>query len=111
MELEEMGLNCFRGIVEKFGERFVSDVIDILESYMERATSLKQSIGLTKALYNMAYAAPIKLLTDLRQRFLTVVDGNLSHENAQIRTLTSKIFNITFQKTFEPIYMIQTLDK
>jgi hypothetical protein len=28
-----------RGIVEKFGEKFVSDTIDILESYMERATT------------------------------------------------------------------------
>jgi len=28
-----MGLNCLRGIVEKFGEKFVAEVIDILESY------------------------------------------------------------------------------
>lgn len=39
MELQEMGLNCMRGIVEKFGEKFVSETIDILESYMERATT------------------------------------------------------------------------
>ena len=81
MELEEMGLNTLRGICEKFGEKFVSDTIDILESYMERATSLNQSIGITKAIYNMAYAAPTKLITDLRHRFLAVVDGNISHES------------------------------
>jgi hypothetical protein len=39
MELQEMGLNCMRGIVEKFGEKFVSETLDILEVYMERATS------------------------------------------------------------------------
>jgi len=70
MELQEMGMNCMRGIVEKFGEKFVSETIDILESYMERATSLQQTIAVTKALYNMAFASPIKLITDLRLRFL-----------------------------------------
>lgn len=41
MELQEMGLNCMRGIVEKFGEKFCGETIDILESYMERATSIE----------------------------------------------------------------------
>lgn len=40
LELQEMGLNCMRGICEKFGEKFVSEIIDILEVYMERATTL-----------------------------------------------------------------------
>jgi hypothetical protein len=40
LELEEMGLNCIRGICEKFGEKFVIEIIDIFENYMERATSL-----------------------------------------------------------------------
>jgi len=33
-----MGLNCIRGIVEKFGEKIVNESIDILETYLERAT-------------------------------------------------------------------------
>ena len=40
LELEEMGLNCIRGVCEKFGEKFVIEIIDIFENYMERATSL-----------------------------------------------------------------------
>jgi len=90
-----MGLNCMRGIVEKFGEKFVSETIDILESYMERATSIDQTIAVTKAIYNMVAAAPIKLITDLRLRFLQVIDQNITSENEQIRSLTAKIICIT----------------
>lgn len=32
-----MGLNCMRGIVEKFGEKVVNETLDILEGYFERA--------------------------------------------------------------------------
>jgi hypothetical protein len=59
----------------------------------------------------MAFAAPIKLITDLRLRFLAVIDGNISSEVEQIRSLTAKIICITLQKTFEPIFMTQTIDK
>ena len=34
-----MGLNCVRGIVEKFGEKIVSETLDIQEGYFERATN------------------------------------------------------------------------
>lgn len=111
LELQEMGLNCMRGITEKFGEKFVGETLDILESYMERATSIDQNIAVTKAIYNMVSAAPIKLITDLRLRFLTVVDGNITSENEEIRSLTAKIICITLQKTFEPIFMTQTIEK
>jgi hypothetical protein len=111
MELQEMGLNCMRGIVEKFGEKFVSESVDILESYMERATDIGQTIAVAKAIYNMTFAAPIKLLTDLRNRFLTVIDGNICSENPEIRTLTAKTFITVLQKTFEPNYMTATIDK
>lgn len=36
-----MGLNCMRGIVEKFGEKVVSETLDIHESYFERATTIE----------------------------------------------------------------------
>ena len=100
-----------RGIVEKFGEKFTAETLDILDGYMERATSLTQNIAITKAIYNMVYAAPTKLLTDLRVRFLTIVDGNIAHENEEIRKITAKIFVTVLQKTFEPNFMTQTLDK
>lgn len=53
----------------------------------------------------MVYAAPTKLLTDLRVRFLTIVDGNIAHENEEIRKITAKIFVTVLQKTFEPNFM------
>ena len=88
LELCETGLNCMRGIVEKFGEKVVTETIEILENFMERATQVSQTVGISKAVYNMVYAAPTKLLTDLRQRFLTMMDSNLHHENEEIRKLS-----------------------
>ena len=35
-----MGLNCLRGICEKFGEKIVSETLDIFENYLERATQV-----------------------------------------------------------------------
>ena len=37
-ELQEMGLACMRGMVEKFGEKLVSRALDILERLLDRAT-------------------------------------------------------------------------
>ena len=34
-ELQEMGLACMRGLVEKFGERIVNESLDIFEGYLE----------------------------------------------------------------------------
>ena len=34
-ELQDMGLACMRGLVEKFGERVVNESLDIFESYLE----------------------------------------------------------------------------
>ena len=34
-----MGLNCMRGLVEKFGEKLVNGAVDILETYLEGATT------------------------------------------------------------------------
>lgn len=35
-----MGLNCMRGIAEKFGEKIINQSLDILESYLEKATDV-----------------------------------------------------------------------
>lgn len=90
LELQEMGLNCLRGIVEKFGEKFVGEIIDIFESYQERATTQSETLAVSKSLYNMAFSAPIKLITDLRLRFLTVIDVNFASESEELRSLASK---------------------
>ena len=91
-----MGLNCLRGITEKFGEKIVNETLDILESYMERSTSVAQNIGISKAIYNMSYSAPTKLLTELRNRFLGIMDGNITNENEEIRLYTAKVFVTVF---------------
>jgi hypothetical protein len=31
IELQEMGLSCMRGLVEKFGEKLVNEALDIFE--------------------------------------------------------------------------------
>jgi hypothetical protein len=33
-----MGLSCMRGLVEKFGEKLVSEALDILEEILESST-------------------------------------------------------------------------
>jgi len=38
LELQDMGLACMRGLVEKFGERIVNESLDIFEGYLEQAT-------------------------------------------------------------------------
>ncbi len=85
-----------RGIVEKFGEKVVIETLDILESYMERASQVTQIVAISKALYNMSYAAPTKLLTELRSRFLTMTDSNLHHEAEEIRKLSSQVYMTVF---------------
>jgi len=35
LELQDMGLACMRGLVEKFGERIVNESLDIFEGYLE----------------------------------------------------------------------------
>jgi hypothetical protein len=100
-----------RGIVEKFGEKIVGETLEILEIYLESATETIQVIGISKALYNMAYAAPIKLLTEMRGRYVSIMDPNLSHESEEVRVLAAQIFITIFQKTYEPSYIVSTIDK
>ena len=111
LELQEMGLNCMRGIVEKFGEKIVSETLDILELYLQKSTKTSQNIGICKAIYNMTYAAPVKLLSDLRLRFLSIMDSNIANEVDEIRDLTAKVFITVFSKTYEPNFMTSVLDK
>ena len=111
LELQEMGLNCMRGLVEKFGEKLVSESLDILELYLERATDNAQVLGICKTIYNMVHAAPLKLLVELKNRFISLVDANLANEAVEIRHLSTKVFTTIFSKINELAYTNATLDK
>lgn len=106
-----MGLNCVRGIVEKFGEKIVSETLDIQESYFERATNTGQLMGLCKSIYNMVYAAPMKILNDLRGRFLQIMDPYLSDREQSIRELAGAVFVMIFSKTYEPVFITHNIEK
>jgi len=111
MELQEMGLNCMKGLVEKFGEKIVNDTLDILENYQERATEYSELLALAKVVHGMVGAAPLKLLNELRNRFIMLIDPNLSHDQEEIRMLAANSVCVVLQRTFEPLYMTSTLDK
>lgn len=78
-----------RGIAEKFGDKIVNECLDILDVYLERATETKEILVVSKTILNMVESAPNKLLTDLRNRFIAIVDSNLSHENQEIRNMSA----------------------
>lgn len=62
-ELQEMGLGCIRGIVEKMGEALVLSCIEIFETLLEQATDITQLVGLCRVIYNMASGASHRLLS------------------------------------------------
>ena len=61
-ELQEMGLACMRGLVEKFGERIVNQSLDIFEGYLEQAKDSTQTSGINRVILNMASAASYRIL-------------------------------------------------
>ena len=104
-----MGLNCMRGLVEKFGEKIVTEAIDILESYLERATDNSQIIGISKALLNMAAAAPTKLLSDMKMRYINIMDPYLANEAEEVRHNAVLVYITVFQRAFEAAFIAQNL--
>lgn len=62
LELQEMGLSCMRGLVEKFGERIVNESLTIFEGYLEKATDKQQTSGINRVILNMAGSAGHRLL-------------------------------------------------
>jgi hypothetical protein len=53
-DLEEMGLACMRGMVEKFGEKLINQAIDIFEQLIEQSNSKESTTGVIKVMFNMA---------------------------------------------------------
>lgn len=61
-ELQEMGLSCMRGLVEKFGEKIVNRALDIFEEKLNKVTDNTHTIGICRVMFNMVSAAPHRLL-------------------------------------------------
>ena len=88
-ELIEGGLACMRGLVSRFGERIVNESLDIFEGYLEQATDLKQTSGITRVILNMAEAASHRLLLVIKSRLISIADPFLIFDQKEIRELAS----------------------
>ena len=109
-ELQEMGLSCMRGLVEKFGERIVNESLDIFESYLEQATDINQTSGINRVILNMAGAASHRLLLQIKQRLTTIADPFLVSDDNQIRELSAKVFITIFKRLGDPGYTQSIMD-
>jgi hypothetical protein len=59
----------------------------------------------------MAEASPIKLLGDIRNRIISIIEPNIYHEIVDVRFLAGKVFTTIFKKIYETTYISSTLDK
>ena len=84
-ELQEMGLHCMRGLVEKFGEKLVNPALETLCIYLEKASENNQIVGISKLLMHMATAGSYRLLMEVRSKFIEICDPLLVHEVEEIR--------------------------
>jgi hypothetical protein len=109
-ELQEMGLACLRGLVEKFGERIVNESLDIFEGYLEEATDLNQTSGINRVILNMAGAASHRLLMQIKGRLTAIADPFLVADNKEIRELAAKVFLTVFRRLGDPAYTQSMLD-
>jgi len=110
-ELQEMGLACMRGMVEKFGEKVVNKVLDIFETLLDKSTDSSQTVGICRVLFNMASAASYRLLVNISPKIMSILDENLHSESAEIREWTSKVFTVLFQRQTEKSFIDPVLDK
>lgn len=97
-ELQEMGLGCMRGLVEKFGEKLVNEALDIFENLLDSATDLSQTVGVCRVLCNMAQVASHRLLIQISPRLLGIMDNNLASDSAEIRDYSTEVFVILFRR-------------
>jgi signal transduction protein with GAF and PtsI domain len=81
LELQEMGLGCMRGLVEKFGERIVNESLDILEAYLEQTRDASKTTGISRVILNMAEAASHRILYSIKQRLIAISDPFLISDN------------------------------
>lgn len=109
-ELQEMGLACLRGLVEKFGERIVNESLDIFEGYLEEATDLNQTSGINRVILNMAGAASHRLLLQIKGRLTSIADPFLVADDKDIRELAAKVFLTVFKRLGDPAYTQSMLE-
>lgn len=109
-ELQEMGLACLRGLVEKFGERIVNESLDIFEGYLEEATDLNQTSGINRVILNMAGAASHRLLLQIKGRLTSIAEPFLVADDKDIRELAAKVFLTVFKRLGEPAYTQSMLE-
>jgi len=103
-ELQEMGLACLRGLVEKFGERIVNESLDIFEGYLEEATDINQTSGINRVILNMAGAASHRLLLQIKGRLTSIADPFLVAEDKDIRELSARVLLTIFKRLGDPTY-------
>jgi hypothetical protein len=110
-ELQEMGLACMRGMVEKFGEKLVSRALDIFERLLDMATESNQTVGICKVLFNMTQASTFRLLTVISPRMISILEDNLSSEIPEIREWSAKVFITMFSRQSDKNFIEPTLNK
>ena len=103
-ELQEMGLSCMRGLVEKFGERIVNQSLDIFESYLEQSSDLHQTSGINRVILNMSKAASHRLLHQIKPRLVAFADPFLISDDDKIRELSAKVFLTIWRRLGDPVY-------
>mmetsp|Transcript_40988 Transcript_40988/g.30151 ORF Transcript_40988/g.30151 Transcript_40988/m.30151 type:complete len:161 (+) Transcript_40988:1361-1843(+) len=59
----------------------------------------------------MAGSTPLKLLNEFRGRYLTLIDPYLSHSEEEPRSIAANAVVVILHRTFEPLFMTQTMDK
>jgi hypothetical protein len=103
-ELQEMGLACMRGLVEKFGERIVNQSLDIFENYLEQAKDANQTSGINRVILNMAGAASYRILSQIKNRLTTIADPFLINEDDVVRELAADVFLTIFKRLGDANY-------
>lgn len=103
-ELQEMGLACMRGLVEKFGERIVNQSLDIFENYLEQAKDASQTSGINRVILNMAGAASYRILSQIKNRLTTIADPFLINEDDVVRELAADVFLTIFKRLGDATY-------
>lgn len=104
-ELQDMGLSCIKGIVEKMGEKVVLRVIDIFEGLLAKATEQKQSHGVVRLLYSIAGSAHHRMLQIISPKLVEILDPYLSADVDELRTVSSKVFITLFQRQTEKTFV------
>lgn len=58
----------------------------------------------------MVEAAPTKILHDIRDRVISIIDNNIYHESEVVRDLAANIFTTIFEKIYDQPYISKILD-